>query len=81
MQPLILYSTAGCHLCEEAELLLRQLALELPLQWQTIDIASDQVLVERYGIRIPVLCRADSGGELGWPFDGDRIREFIVADG
>ncbi len=77
MNTLIVYSTSGCHLCEQAELLLYQLAEEMTLQWQTVDIATDAKLVERYGIRIPVLYRQDLERELGWPFDVGQIRRFV----
>lgn len=33
-----------------------------------VDIASDEALVDRYGIRIPVLVNRATDQELGWPF-------------
>lgn len=74
-----LYSTSACHLCEQAEALL---ALTLPqarLAWQcyVVDIADDDALLERYGVRIPVLRRCDSGAELGWPFDAVQLLAFL----
>jgi glutaredoxin-related protein len=66
---LILYGTEYCHLCDEAKTLLRQ----LDLTWQTIDIAEDKVLLERYGKRIPVLSKLDSINELDWPFPREKI--------
>lgn len=33
-----------------------------------VDIASDAALVDRYGIRIPVLVNRTTDQELGWPF-------------
>lgn len=64
---LVLYGTLGCHLCDQAEALLRQAAGARPLEWRYEDIALDDELVTRYGTRIPVLLTAD-GRELGWPF-------------
>ena len=64
---LTLYGTTGCHLCDQAELLLQQAAKSRPLHWQYVDIALDEALVEKYGIRIPVLVDA-KGKEIGWPF-------------
>lgn len=64
---LSLYGTTGCHLCDEAEALLRKVAASRPVEWRYVDIALDEALVEQYGIRIPVL-RTDDGRELGWPF-------------
>lgn len=67
MSTLILYGTTGCHLCDEAETLLRKAEKARALDWRYVDIALDAALVQRYGLRIPVLVTAD-GRELGWPF-------------
>ncbi len=64
---LTLYGTTGCHLCDQAEALLQQAAKSRALQWQYVDIALDEALVEKYGVRIPVLVDAQ-GHEIGWPF-------------
>jgi len=50
---------------------------EAELDWEVQDIADDPVLVERYGIRIPVLRRTDDSSELGWPFDFEQLRVFL----
>lgn len=72
MRQLTLYTTAGCHLCEQAEALLD--AAGIP--FVPVDIEADLTLLERYGVRIPVV--RDSGGrELGWPFDGTMLSEFV----
>lgn len=62
-----LLGTAGCHLCEQAEELLRVAGQARAIRWRVTDIAHDDVLVDRYGTRIPVLRHPD-GRELGWPF-------------
>jgi len=78
---LILYSTAACHLCEQAEsLLLRALP---PNRYSLIkkDIALDDVLLERYGTSIPVLVKVTKNGvnnELFWPFDENKIITFLT---
>ena len=66
---LSLYGTRYCHLCERAEALLR----EARLQVEYVDIAEDDALLERYGLRIPVIRRNDNGAELDWPFDGPAL--------
>ncbi|MBI4809279.1 MAG: glutaredoxin family protein [Nitrosomonadales bacterium] len=70
---LILYGKEFCHLCDDAEAILRGLGLFADY----IDIASDEKLQERYSIRIPVLQRRDTGAELGWPFDAEGVRLFM----
>jgi len=62
----ILYSTLGCHLCEEAE---KILSLKPGLSYTLVDIAESESLMERYGISIPVLRHFSSETELAWPFD------------
>jgi hypothetical protein len=70
---LTLYTTEGCHLCEHAEAILDELALP----FTAVDIADSDALMERYGVRIPVLATA-SGRELGWPFDGSAVTAFLA---
>ncbi len=69
-----LYGTTFCHLCEEAEALLREIGVEA----DHIDIIEDDALLERYGTRIPVLQRLDTGAELGWPFDAAAVSNFLA---
>ena len=79
MHRLTFYTTPGCHLCEQAEELLRTLQESgLPLHWESVDIAVDDALYARYGWSIPVLQRSD-GEELGWPFDSEAARAFVTA--
>ncbi len=77
MTELILYSTSHCHLCEQAEALLTQLAGSLQLQWQTIEIANDDGLLFAYGTRIPVIKIKDKSADLGWPFTAKELIDFI----
>ena len=68
-----LYGTAYCHLCDEAEAILRDSGIAADY----VDIADDDDLLEMYGIRIPVLRREDTGAELGWPFDAVAVLRFL----
>jgi thiol-disulfide isomerase/thioredoxin len=80
---LLLFTTLGCHLCEEAERMLATVACSqsFTLTVDAIDIADDEALVEKYGILIPVLKRARDGEELGWPFDEELLARFINPQG
>ncbi len=73
---LTLYGTRGCHLCDKAEAMLGMAAGARAIEWSYVDIALDEVLVERYGVRIPVLL-ADDGRELRWPFSVLDILGFV----
>lgn len=48
--------------------------------WESVEIADDPQLLERYGVRIPVI-RDAAGRELGWPFDVHRLQEFLAGTG
>ncbi|TEW56188.1 glutaredoxin family protein [Psychromonas sp. RZ22] len=68
----ILYHTDGCHLCEQAMALLAQ----CQVNYQLIDIISEQSLVDLFGIRIPVL-KNTKGQYLDWPFEHFQIKQFL----
>ncbi len=68
-----LYGTTCCHLCEEAEAVLQVIGVKA----EHIDIAEDDALLEKYGVRIPVVKRADTGAELGWPFNAYTLKKFL----
>ena len=72
-----LYSTSHCHLCEQAESRLVDLALFHDLSWTVIEIADDANLLSRYELSIPVLTRLDSGQEIAWPFNKDTVLDLI----
>ncbi len=75
-----LYGTSACHLCEQAASILQQLGLS----YEAIDIAFDDRLNKRYGVRIPVLHCQQCGWELDWPFDEIQVhrqREKCLQEG
>jgi len=74
---LILYSTSHCHLCEQAETLLLDVAREHELQWESIEITDNANLCELYEIKIPVLKRVDTDVEICWPFNEDDIKLLL----
>ena len=73
-----LYTTLGCHLCEQALALLHALNPELNLLIEEIEIAASDELVDRYGIRIPVVTYAGSECDLGWPFNEASLKTFLT---
>ncbi|MFN2360826.1 MAG: glutaredoxin family protein [Marinobacter sp.] len=74
---LIFYTTSQCQLCELAEALLVNTPMPAPIPVDAVDIAQSEQLVERYGTRIPVLHRNDTGEELDWPFTRDQLLNFL----
>lgn len=74
MSQLLMYSTLGCHLCEEAQ---RVVVAVLGRTVPERDIADDPLLLDRYQLRIPVLLCLDSGAELDWPFDMGDLQALL----
>lgn len=70
---LLFYTTLGCTLCEHAKDELAKVFADLNTELVFVDIASDDALIERYGMKIPVLRNSDTGQELNWPFDADQL--------
>ncbi|KZX67996.1 MULTISPECIES: glutaredoxin family protein [unclassified Alcanivorax] len=70
----VLYTTVGCHLCEQARELVSTVAPDITLT--LVDVAEDDELLARYGERIPVLMK--EGRELGWPFGLLDVQQFLA---
>lgn len=75
---LVLYGTAGCHLCDQALALTLPVARRLGSEVEERDIATDPALEARYDVRIPVLRRRDNGAELDWPFDTAAVYRLLL---
>ena len=72
------YTTVGCHLCDEALVLLQALQeQDRPLQISEVDIADSEALMAEYGVRIPVITSDSSTGEIGWPFSLEDLKQFL----
>lgn len=78
MISLILYSTAGCHLCELAEEQLREASTRFDLQWRWMEIVDSEELMGRYSLRIPVVVEPVSGAEIGWPFYQSDLQSWLA---
>lgn len=72
---LVLFQRDDCQLCDHALALLA--AVRAP-DFESIWIDGDATLEARYGERVPVLRDDVSGRELGWPFDADLLRAFLI---
>lgn len=72
---LTLYTTLGCHLCDQALALLEPW-VDKGLKLALVDIAEDDLLMARFATSIPVVA-SPSGSELGWPFDAEKLAVWI----
>ncbi|WP_330924650.1 glutaredoxin family protein [Candidatus Sororendozoicomonas aggregata] len=77
MKKLYFYTTTCCHLCEQAENLLRSLAGVVSFECEMIDIAESDQLVAQYGTKIPVLKNSKTGSEKCWPFTAEQLVQWI----
>ena len=69
---ILLYTRPDCPLCDEALTM-----VEPHAEVKLVDIENRIDLLKRYGDRVPVLGRPDSGAELGWPFDEDQLESWL----
>ncbi|MFB4204970.1 hypothetical protein KBTX_01509 [wastewater metagenome] len=76
--PVEFYMTVGCGLCDEAMAMLQPIAQRLAIDVQVRDVLDDPDWETRYGVRIPVLRRGDTGAEIGWPFDDAALYRFLL---
>lgn len=82
MTQLTLYGTSACHLCEDAEQIIRS-ALPANLSNQLIvqDITDNNELYNRYQLSIPVFCIQPNCIELHWPFTKNDVIELLLSLG
>ena len=79
MKTLYLYTTLGCHLCEDAKALAWPVLEHFGYRLEEVEIADDPVLVELYGVRIPVMAIVPESEGLGWPFSQADLAAFLEA--
>jgi glutaredoxin len=76
MKVVTLYSKPDCHLCVEAQSVLRELRSELGFKLSEVDITTDEALHRAYFERIPVATLDDE--ELFEYFvDEDALRQRL----
>jgi glutaredoxin len=76
MKVVTLYSKPDCHLCIEAQDVLRRLRPELGFELSEVDITTDEALHRAYFERIPVATLGDE--ELFEYFvDEDTLRQHL----
>ena len=67
MTRVTIYTRAGCHLCEEAERVVREEQATGGFRLELVDVDRDPELVRRYGVRVPVVA-----------VDGEELFEYEV---
>lgn len=72
-----LITRAGCHLCEDAERVLRRLRDELGFEYRELDVDADAERRAEYADRVPVILL--DGREHGyWRVEEARLRAALA---
>jgi glutaredoxin len=72
------YTRTGCHLCEEARLVIESVCADLGEEYADIDIDTDPELVARFGEEVPVTF-VDGRQHDFWRVDPARLRAALVS--
>jgi glutaredoxin len=76
MHQVVLYSRAGCHLCDVAREAILSLRERLGFEFDEIDIEADEELELEYGIRIPVV-EVDGEEAFEVTVDAGRLARLV----
>ena len=72
-----LYGKPGCHLCDDARVIVQQVCTELGVGWTEIDITQDDDLLQQYGEQIPVTL-VDGRQHDFWRVDPVRLKRALT---
>lgn len=75
-----LYSRPGCHLCDDARVVIERVCAELGEEYAEVSILDDPALLERYAEEIPVTL-VDGRQHDFWRVSEDRLRAALSARG
>ena len=72
-----LYSRPGCHLCDDARLVIERVCADLGQRYDELSILEDPELRERYAEEIPVVL-VDGRQHAFWRVDEQRLRAALA---
>jgi hypothetical protein len=73
----VLYTRPGCHLCDDARVVVERVCAELGESYDEVDITGSAELVRRFGEEIPVTF-LDGEQHDFWRVDADRLRAAMT---
>ncbi|HVQ88178.1 MAG TPA: glutaredoxin family protein [Actinomycetes bacterium] len=68
----------GCHLCDDARVIIERVAAELDVGWEEVDILTDPRLQELWWDQIPVTL-IDGVQHDYWRVDEQRLRTALTS--
>lgn len=78
MPDLCFYTTSGCHLCDQAWVLLEPIAKRKGLSIQRVDVLKDPDAEALFAEHIPVVTATKSTETLYWPFTAEDIYRWLL---
>ena len=72
-----LLSKPGCHLCDDARVVIDQVCAELGESFEELDITENADLMSRYAEQIPVTF-VDGAQHDFWRVDPDRLQNALA---
>jgi glutaredoxin len=74
---IVLYSKPGCHLCDDARIVIERVCAELGERYDEVDISTSDELMRAFGEEIPVTF-VDGRQHDFWRVDADRLRGALA---
>lgn len=72
-----LIGRAGCHLCDDARVIVAGICAETGTAWDEVSIDEDPALADEFWERIPVVLLDGRAFDF-WRVDGPRLRAALV---
>ena len=76
----VVYGKPGCHLCEEAVVVVARVCADVGVGWSERDISGDEELMRIYGEQLPVIF-VDGAQHDFWRVDPARLRSALTVSG
>lgn len=73
----LLYGKPGCHLCDDARVVIDRVCTDLGVGWREESILGDEQLLAKYGELIPVTL-VDGRQHDYWRVDESRLRAALA---
>ena len=70
----------GCHLCDQAREVVRDVAAEVGVGWQEVSVDDDPELLRRYAEEVPVVL-VDGRRHAYWHVDRGRLVDALTTSG
>ncbi|MDQ1017285.1 glutaredoxin family protein [Streptomyces afghaniensis] len=67
----------GCHLCDDAQVVVEKVCGDLGVPWEQKDITEDRELHDQYWEQIPVVL-VDGRQHTFWRVNEDRLRKALT---